>query len=112
MLAVATIIENRVNSPLYANDYISVCTQPNQFDGYARGKKIYESGQCDPIMWDKAMEIAESMVSDNFVISPSLDSEYLYMHSEKYGNKDTIARIKSKPETRILGGNMFYKTWP
>ena len=112
MTAVATIISNRVDSQNFPNDYLSVCTQSGQFSGYARGKKIYEAGTYDPIMWDYATSLLMEMVSGSFFGHPLLTSSYLYFHSEKYGNPTTISAIRQKSETVILGGNMFYINWP
>ncbi len=108
MLAVATVISNRKMHNKYPDDFISVCTEPNQFDGYKSGKTAYENNACDEIMWNYAMSIAWDLVKNGSVMHPSLNSEYIYLHSERYGNQETIKKIKSKPETLIFGGNMFY----
>lgn len=38
MIAVATILKHRVESSRFPNTYVEVCIQPNQFNGYDRGK--------------------------------------------------------------------------
>ena len=108
MLAVATIISNRKKNNDYPDDFISVCTAPNQFYGYARGKDAYENKKCDEIMWNYAMSIAWDMVENGGVMHPALNSEYIYLHSAEHGDQETINKIKAKPETLIFGGNMFY----
>ena len=108
MLAVATVISNRKKHDDYPNSFIEVCTQPSQFVGYSRGKDAYEDGSCDEIMWDYAITVAWDMVKNGGVMHPSLNSRYIYFHSELYGDEKTIADIKNKPETLIFGGNMFY----
>ena len=108
MEGVASVIHNRKTSSRFPDDYISVCTQPTQFSGYSRGRKAVINGTNDEIMWDYAMELAEKMVNDKFSIHPSLTPEYVYFHSAKHGNKETIENIKQKKETIIMGGNMFY----
>ena len=112
MQAVATVIVNRFESPKYPNDYVAICTSPSQFTGYARGKKLYNKGELDSIMWDEAMRLAINIVSNTFTPYPQMNSQYIYFHSSSYGNTDTINRVKQKPEVIIKGGNMFYCTYP
>ena len=108
--AVASVIYNRAMSG--SLNYSDVCTAPNQFDGYSRGKSIYEAGSYDTIMWDNAMSLAGQIISGEFTIHPLLNSQYKYFHSETEGNPAYIAQVRAKPETVILGGNMFYINWP
>ena len=92
----------------FPNNFISVCTAPNQFDGYARGKNAYENKTYDEIMWDYSISIAWDMVRKRSVMHPALNSEYVFFHSTKYGDPERINNIKRKPETLIYGGNMFF----
>ena len=110
--AVATIIVNRVSSPNYSDDFAEVCMQKAQFNGYTSGKEAYETGTYDPIMWDYAMSLAADVVTGTLMPHPSMNSQYLYFHSQSYGDQTTIDRIKAKEETVYAGGNMFYITWP
>ncbi len=109
--AVATVLVNRFNAPQFPNDYYSVCTDKNQFSGYARGKKAYENQQLDSIMWDNACQLSDEILNGDFVASPLLDDQYFYFYSEKWGDPKRRQEIKGKKETVIIGGNMFYKTW-
>ena len=110
--AVATVLVNRVSSPNYPNNFAEVCMQKKQFNGYTRGKEAYETGTYDPIMWDYAMSLAANVVTGTLTPHPSMNSQYLYFHSQSYGDQTTIDRIKAKEETVYAGGNMFYITWP
>ena len=55
-----------------------------------------------------SMALAETMVDGWFVPHPAMNPQYLYFHSENYGNPNRIQEIKEKAETLIIGGNMFY----
>jgi len=108
MIAVATIISNRKKHDDFPDAFVSVCTEPNQFGGYARGKNIYKNKSYDEIMWNYAISIAWDMVRNGSVMQPALNSEYVFFHSTKYGDPERINNMKRKPETLIYGGNMFF----
>jgi len=110
--AVATVILNRVASSKFPDTMDAVCMQSAQFNGYSDGKRAYEKGTCDAIMWDNAMLLSGWMVNGGSIMHGSMTSDYLYFHSAKYGDADTRARIKAKSETLTYGGNMFYINWP
>ena len=54
------------------------------------------------------MTIAKTMINGQFIPHSLITPEYLYLHSETYGDPDRIVEIKKKPETVIIAGNMFY----
>lgn len=113
MRAVATVISNRKHSPLeyFPDDFIEVCTC-GEFDGYSRAKKIYNNGECDAIMWDYANKVATELVTNGSMTHPLLSFQYTYLHSATVGNQETINGIKQKPETVLVGGNLFYINYP
>ena len=67
-----------MESQEFPNEIVLVCLQPNQFVGYDNGKKAYESGNYNAIMWDNAMLLAGQLVygsNGGFTINSLLSTE-------------------------------------
>ena len=60
--------------------------------------------------WDHAWEIAGRLVIGDFKGHPLLDQRYEYNYADD--GSETAELKKAKPEAVVIGGNIFYITWP
>lgn len=105
--AVAWTIINRIESTNWPDDALSVVTQPNQYVGYAGGKRHYENGTCNVEMWDYAYALGKSVAIGDYASVP-MPSGITNFHTsfrqevgqphEKWGRRGVVT----------YGGNTFF----
>ena len=96
--AVAWTIINRIESPVWPNDAISVVLQPNQYIGYAGGKSRYENGTCNAEMWDYAFLLGKSIAIGDYAAIP---------YPKAWGDNKYMGFYASKNNPDNIGGNVF-----
>ncbi len=108
ILAVASVIENRVNHPAYPSTYCGVIHQHKQFSYTLEGKPDVESvawrlKAADKQAYGYVSEVSDKMLDGGF--KPILDSNVL--HYAKYSVRNYWT--KTKAVAARIGKHIFYK---
>jgi spore germination cell wall hydrolase CwlJ-like protein len=108
ILAVASVIENRVNHPAYPSTYCGVIQQHKQFSYTLEGKPDVEAvawrlKAADKQAYGYVSEVSDKMLNGGF--KPVLDTDVL--HYAKYSVRNYWTKTKAVA-TRI-GKHIFYK---
>lgn len=108
ILAVASVIHNRVNSSRYPNDYCSVIHQRMQFsyvhERQARGLSLQPQPKAvEQAVYQQIQDIAMQMLTQTF--EPVLESDVLWYAHSRVNNYWT--RVKQKVDQ--IGNHVFYK---
>ena len=108
ILAVASVIHNRVNSSRYPNDHCSVIHQRMQFsyvhERQARGLSLQPQPKAvEQAVYQQIQDIAMQMLTQTF--EPVLESDVLWYAHSRVNNYWT--RVKQKVDQ--IGNHVFYK---
>lgn len=108
ILAVASVIENRINHPAYPSTYCGVINQHKQFsytlEGKPTGMRLEASiKDSERPMYTKVALTAESMVEGQF--EPVLPKPVIWYTTKKISNYWT----KTKKVYATIGNHRFYK---
>lgn len=109
--AVMGVILNRVNSPLYPDDVISVLNQQNQFQAVTG--TVYDPGPSQNYTADRSQAELDSMASAINEYLPTVSTDWLNFTANNpaaYGpgtNSGFIDSVANSPGSEVIGGTVF-----